>query len=81
MQKTEYKYESSFILLISRYDDKIFVVEVKSNHYVRFTGTTYSDRTVLSSDKLADLYDTSSAILVFHHQVMKIIFTMSLNFI
>ncbi|CAM4769922.1 unnamed protein product [Rotaria magnacalcarata] len=67
-QNVVHCYKPAAILLISRYSDTATVIKQEAGVYVEYNGNTYSQTTPLSNSKMADLFDTCGAILLFYHQ-------------
>ncbi|CAF3002741.1 unnamed protein product [Rotaria socialis] len=67
-QNAVHCYKPAAILLISRYSDTATVIKQEAGVYVEYNGNTYSQTTPLSNSKMADLFDTCGAILLFYHQ-------------
>ncbi|CAF4164381.1 unnamed protein product [Rotaria sp. Silwood2] len=68
VNNAEHSYSPRAILIISRYDNTIAIIKQESNKFIQYVGNTYLEQTPISYSKLTDLFDTSGAILVFHHQ-------------
>jgi len=66
---TLYNYTPTTSFCISAYSDNITLVKKEYDDYIQFIGDSFSEQISLSFDKLLDIFDTSSSILVFHHQV------------
>ena len=73
LNNVQHRYTPIGILLIffSRFSDSIAVIKRESQGYVQFLQDDYSHSVQLSSSRVSDLIDTSSSILIFHHQVCK----------
>jgi len=69
MDDKGYNYDATALLCFSAYSDNVALVKKKSNKYIQLIGDTFSEETSLTFSKLLDIFDTSSSILVFHHQV------------
>ena len=70
-KNVHHSYTPIAILLISRFSDSIAVVKQESQGYIQFPQDDYSHSVPLSYSRFSDLIDTSSSILIFHHQVRK----------
>lgn len=64
-----YNYIPTTLFCIRAYSDNITLVKKEHGDYIQFIGDLFSERISLSFNKLLDIFDTSSSILVFHHQV------------
>ncbi|CAF3777950.1 unnamed protein product [Rotaria sordida] len=69
MDDKEYNYGATALLCFSAYSDNVGLVKKKSNKYVQLIGDAFSEETLLTFSNLSDIFDTSSSILIFHHQV------------
>ncbi|CAF4203216.1 unnamed protein product, partial [Rotaria sordida] len=69
MDDKEYNYGATALLCFSTYSDNVALVKNKSNKYIQLTGDKFSEETSLTFNKLSDIFDTSSSILLFHHQI------------
>ncbi len=70
----EYNYAATALLCFSAYSDNISLIKKKSNKYIQLIGDTFSEQTSLTFNNLLDIFDTSSSVLVFNHQVYIITF-------
>ncbi|CAF1441600.1 unnamed protein product [Adineta ricciae] len=64
-----YCYTAASILLISRYSDTISVIKRIGSDYIQYSGEKFSESSVLSYSKMADLFDISSTNLIFYYQI------------
>jgi hypothetical protein len=74
MANIEHIYSTNAVLLISRYSDTLAVIKKAKNKYVQYVNKSYDEQIPLTRDELYDLFDTSGAILGFHHQVLTAVF-------
>ncbi|CAF4999893.1 unnamed protein product, partial [Rotaria sp. Silwood1] len=71
MDDKKYNYGATALLCISAYSDNVALVKKKSNKYIQFIGDTFSEETSLTFNNLLDIFDSSSSILLFHHQIKR----------
>ncbi|CAF4455530.1 unnamed protein product [Rotaria sp. Silwood2] len=69
MDDKEYNYGATALLGFSAYSDNVALVKKKSNKYIQLIGDAFFEETSLTFSKLLDIFDTSSSILLFHHQL------------